>query len=114
MGCYTNLPTNINGIPYLRTTNTTVGTTTVDLALGSYRRPLPPVGYFTVRISDAIPADTTTTLPVTLTRNGTTRALTLFDGTPVTVADLIGGTGAFLVFNDAENGILQLMSRTVV
>ena len=61
MGCYTNLPTNINGIPYLRTTNTTVGTTTVDLALGSYRRPLPPVGYFTVRISDAIPADTTTT-----------------------------------------------------
>ena len=35
MGCYANIPTNINGIPYLRTTNTTVGTTTVDLALGS-------------------------------------------------------------------------------
>lgn len=114
MGCYANLPTNINGIPYLTTSNTTVGTTSVDFALGSYRRPLPPVGYFTVRIADAIPTGTTTTLPVTLTRNGLTRALTLFDGTPVTVADLIGGTGVFLVFNDTENGILQLMSRTIV
>lgn len=114
MGCFANLPTNINGIPYLQTTNTTVGATTVDLALGSYRRPLPPAGYFTVRIAQAIPTGTTDTLPVTLTRNGTTRALTLFDGTPVTVADLIGGTGVFTVFNDAENGVLQLMSRTVV
>ena len=114
MGCYVNIPSNINGIPYLRTSNTTVGTTSVDLALGSYRRPLPPVGYFTVRITDAIPAGTTATLPVTLTRNGTTRALTLFDGTPVTVAELIGVTGVFTVFNDAENGILQLTSRTVV
>lgn len=114
MGCFANLPTNINGIPYLQTTSTTVGTTSVDLALGSYRRPLPPVGYFTVRIANAIPAGTTDTLPVTLTRNGTTRSLTLFDGTPVTVADLIGGTGVFTVFNDAENGIMQLMSRTVV
>jgi len=30
------------------------------------------------------------------------------------VAELIGGTGVFTVFNDAGNGILQLMSRTVV
>jgi len=114
MGCFANLPTNINGIPYLQTTNTTVSTASVDFALGSYRRPLPPVGYFTVRIADAIPTGTTATLPVTLTRNGQTRALTLFDGTAVTAAELIGGTGAILVFNDAENGILQLMSRTVV
>lgn len=111
--CNANIVTNVNGIPYLRTTNTTVGTTTVDLALGSFRRPLPIVGYFTVRITDAIPADATATLPVTLTRNGITRALTLFDGSAVTVADLIGSTGVFTVFNDSENGILQLMSRTV-
>ena len=114
MGCYANIPTNINGIPYLQTSNTTVGTASVDFALGSYRRPLPPVGYFTVRIADAIPTGTTATLPITLTRNGQTRALTLYDGSPVTVAELIGGTGAILVFNDAENGILQLMSRTIV
>lgn len=113
MGCF-NIVTNTQGIPYLATTNTTVGTASVDFALGSYRRPLPPAGYFTVRIADAIPTGTTTTLPVTLTRNGTTRALTLFDGSPVTVAELIGGTGVITVFNDTENGILQLVSRTTV
>lgn len=114
MRCQYNMPTNINGVPYLRTTNVTVGTASVDLALGSYRRPLPSQTYFTVRITDAIPTGTTATLPITLTRNGQTRALTLFDGTPVTVADLIGGTGVFLVFMDEEDGILQLMSRTIV
>lgn len=112
MQCFNRI-TNQGGIPYLRTTNTTVGTTTVDLALGSNRRPLPD-GYFTVRISDAIPAGTTTTLPITLTRNGQTKSLALFDGTPVTVAELIGGTGVFEVFFDEDAGILQLMSRTVV
>lgn len=114
MNCFFNSITNQGGFPYLRTTNTTVSATSVDFALGSYRRALPQQCYFTVRVSDAIPTGTTTTLPVTLTRNGVTRALTLFDGTPVTVAELIGGTGVFLVFNDEENGILQLMSRTIV
>lgn len=113
MGCF-NVTTNIGGTPYLSTTNVTVGTASVDIALGFTRRPLPPVGYFTVRIADAIPAGTTATLPVTLTLNGTTRALTLFDGTPVTVAELTGGTGVISVFNDKFNGILQLMSRTTV
>lgn len=111
MGCF-NRVTNQMGYPYLQSTNTTVGTTAVDIALGTNRRPLPP-GYFTVRITDAIPTGTTTTLPITLTRNGITRSLTLFNGTPVTVAQLIGGTGVIEVFNDPDNGILQLMSRTI-
>ena len=111
MSCF-NVTTNVNGIPYLSSTNITVNDTTVDIALGF--RSLQPVGYFTVRLSDAIPSDTTTTLPVTLTLNGTTRALTLFDGSAVTVADLIGGTGVFLVFNNRFDGILQLISRTTV
>lgn len=111
MGCF-NTVTNQIGVPYLSSTNTTVGTASVDVALGSRRRPLPP-GYFTVRIANAIPTGTTATLPITLTRNGITRQLTLFDGTPVTVADLIDGTGVITVFNDSENGILQLMSPVV-
>ena len=106
-----NITTNAGGIPYLNVTNVTVGTESVDLALG-FRR-IQPVGYLTVRLATAIPGGTTDTLPVTLTLNGTTRALTLFDGTPVTVADLIGGTGVFTVFNDRFNGILQLTSKTV-
>ena len=111
MGNCFSVTTNAGGIPYLNVTNVTVGTESVDLALG-FRR-IQPVGYFTVRLATPIPADTTATLPITLTLNGTTRNLTLFDGAQVTVADLIGGTGVFLVFNDRFNGILQLVSRTV-
>lgn len=111
MGNCFNITTNAGGIAYLNVTNVTVGTESVDLALG-FRR-IQPVGYITIRLATAIPADATTTLPVTLTLNGTTRNFTLFDGTQVTVADLIGGTGVFLVFNDRFNGILQLVSRTV-
>lgn len=111
MACFNNVTTNAGGIPYISSTNVTVGTESVDIALG-FRR-IQPIGYFTIRLSNAIPAGTTETLPITLTMNGTTRALTLFDGTPVTVAELIGGTGVFLVFNDRFNGVLQLMSRTI-
>lgn len=106
MGCF-NVTTNVNGVPYLSTTNVTVTDTAVDFALG-FRR-IQPVGYFTIRIQDAIPDGTTGTLPVTITLNGTTRALTFFNGTPVTAADLTG-TGIITVFNDRFNGILQIVS----
>jgi hypothetical protein len=105
-----NVTTNAGGIPYLGVTNVTVGTETVDLALG-FRR-IPPVGYLTIRLATAIPADATTTLPITLTLNGTTRNLTQYDGTPVTVKNLIGGS-VFTVFNDRFNGLLVLTSRVV-
>ena len=108
MGCF-NITTNAGGIPYLSVTNVTVGTEAVDLALG-FRR-IQPVGYLTIRLATSIPADATTSLPVTLTLNRTTLPLTLFDGTAATVADLIGSTGVFLVFNDRINGILQLISQ---
>lgn len=106
MGCF-NVTTNVNGVPYLNTSNVIVTDTTVDFALG-FRR-IQPVGYFTVRIEDAIPEGTTGTLPVHLTLNGTSRALTFFNGTPVTAAD-ITGTGVITVFNDRFNGILQITS----
>jgi hypothetical protein len=112
MMCLNNITTNAGGIPFINSTNITVGTESVDIALG-FRR-IQPIGYFTVRLTDAIPDATTTTLPVTLSMNGVTRALTLFDGTPITVAELIGGTGVFLVFNNRFDNILQLMSRTTV
>ncbi len=99
--------TNVNGTPYLRTNSVTVGTDTVDFALGFRRIPL--IGYLTVNIADAIPADATGTLPVRLTLNGNTRNLTFFGGTNVTAADL-AGTGIITVFYDWYNGILQLVS----
>ena len=111
MGSCFNITTNAGGTPYLSVTNVTVGTDSVDLALG-FRR-IQPVGYLTVRVATPIPAGTTTTLPVTITLNGTTRNLTLFNGTQVTVADLIGGTGIITIFNDRFNGVLQLLSQAV-
>lgn len=107
MSCCSNITTNVNGVPYLTSTNITVTDTAVDIALG-FRR-IQPVGYMTVRIATAIPTGTTGTLPVTLTLNGTSRPLTFFNGTPVTAADLVG-TGVIEVFNDRFNSILQIMS----
>lgn len=104
-----NVTTNAGGIPYIANTNVTVGTESVDIALG-FRR-IQPVGLLTIRLATPIPSDATTTLPVTLTLNGTTRNLMLYDGTQATVADVIDG-GVFLVFNDRFNGILQLVSNT--
>ena len=109
--CFQILGTNAGGVPYILTTNTTVGTETVDIALG-FRR-IQPVGYLTIAISDVIPASTTTTLPVTLTMNGTTRNLTLPNGTNVTAAELLN-VNTILIFNDRKRGVLNLMSRTVI
>ncbi len=105
-GCV-NVTTNVNGAPYLRTNSVTVGTDTVDFALG-FRR-IPAVGYLTVHVADAIPTGTTGTLPVRLTLNGNTRNLTFFGGTNVTAADL-AGVGIITVFYDFFNGTLQLTS----
>ena len=109
--CFQILGTNAGGVPYILTTNTTVGTETIDIALG-FRR-IQPVGYLTIVISDVVPTDATTTLPVTLTMNGTTRNLTLPNGTNVTAAELLN-VNTILVFNDRKRGVLNLMSRTVI
>ena len=110
MNCTANVTTNAGGIPYLSSTNITIGTETIDIALG-FRR-IQPVGHLTIFIEDVIPTGTTATLPVTLTLNGTSRALTLPNGTPVTAAELIG-VNILDVFNDRFRGILALMSRTI-
>ena len=110
MSCCLNiLATNAGGIPYIVSTNTTIGTDTVDIALG-FRR-IQPVGYMTIVISDAIPSTATATLPVTLTMNGVTRNLTLPNGTNVVSGDLFA-VNTLLVFNDRKRGVLVLMSRT--
>lgn len=109
--CNRILATNAGGIPYIVSTNTTVGTESIDIALG-FRR-IQPVGYLTIIIDSVVPADATATLPVTLTMNGTTRSLTLPNGTPVTAAELLNVSN-IVVFNDRTRGLLTLMSRTTV
>ena len=110
MNCTPNVTTNAGGIPYLSSSNVTISTESVDIALG-FRR-IQPVGHITIFIDDAVPTGTTATLPVTLTLNGTTRALTLPNGTPVTAGELIG-VNIIDVFNDRFRGVLALMSRTI-
>lgn len=109
MDCLFNFATNPGGVPYIPTANTTVSDTAVDIALGWNRRQLP--GYFTVMVTEPVTADATGTLPVTLTRNGITRNLTLPNGVQVTAADLVG-VQVMLVFNDKFRNLLVLMSRT--
>ena len=105
-GCV-NVTTNVSGVPVLRTSGVTVGTDTVDFALG-FRR-IPAMGYITINIADAIPTDATATLPVRFTLNGNTRNLAFFGGDNVTAADL-QGTGVITVFYDWYSGILQVTS----
>ena len=102
-----NITVNAGGLPYISNTNVTVGTESVDIALG-FRR-IQPVGLLLVRMENAIPTGTSGTLPINLTLNGVTRSLTNMDGSAVTAAD-ITSNGVLLVFNDKFNGILQLMS----
>lgn len=106
-GCNMNVTTNVNGIPYIATEGVSVSEEAVSFSLG-FRR-IPKIGKFVIRIANAIPADTTTTLPIQLTLNGNTRPLTLFGGVPVTVADLVG-TGVIEVWYDFFEGLLQVVS----
>lgn len=108
--CNPIIATNAGGIPYIVSTNTTVGTENVNIALGARR--IQPAGYLTIVISTVVPADTTTTLPVNLTLNDVTKPLTLPNGTPVTAEQLLNVSN-ILVFNDRTRGLLTLMSRTV-
>lgn len=110
MNCNYNITINAGGQPYIANTQVTVGTESVNIALG-WRR-IQPIGYLTVRMENAIPSDATTTLPITLTLNGITRPLNLPNGDAVTVADVLN-VSVMEVFNDKWNNILVLMSRTI-
>jgi len=107
---FPNVTTNTRGIPYLRTTNVTVGSESVDLSLG-FRRIYP--GHFTVALVTPIPEGTTGTLPVRLTIGGQTKELVIFGGEAVTAADLVG-TGLLDVFYDPFTGVVQLMSPVTI
>ena len=109
--CNKIIATNAGGFPYIVSTNTIIGTENVNIALGSRR--IQPVGYMSIIIDTVIPADTTTTLPVVMTLNDVTKALTLPNGTPVTAAELLNVSN-ILIFNDRTKGLLTLVSRTVI
>lgn len=65
-----------------------------------------------VNLRQAIPAGTTTTLPIFFETNGATQAVTKFNGEPLTVAD-IAGTGVYQLWFARDTNTLQLMTGIV-
>ena len=90
-----NINVNVGGIPCLRSTAVTVSTTEVRFDFNAHRNVGRPfVGLVVVQLAQAIPAGTTTTLPIVFTTEGGNPAnLTTYNGDNVTVAD-VAGTGA--------------------
>lgn len=109
------LNVNVNGIPTLSSNSVTVTTTAVQFDFtnhpvsgGPYR------GLIIFRLAQAIPAGTTTTLPVVLTSDGgNPKPVTGYDGAAVTVADL-AGTGIYLAWYEAQTDTLQFLTGIVI
>lgn len=105
---------NRNGIPTLESQGVTVTTTDVQFSFRNHRFVGAPYrGLIIIRIGQAVPDVTTTTLPIVFTSEGNApKALTGFGGSAITVADL-PGTGVYLCWYEQQSGTLQLLSGIV-
>ena len=105
---------NQSGIPALRSLSVTVGTNDVRFDFNNHRNVGRPFrGLLVINLAQAIPAGTTDTLPIVFTSGGgNVTALTTYNGSPVTVAD-ISGTGIYLVWYESSTDTLQLLTGTV-
>ena len=112
------LPAYINvnqtGIPTLRSLSVTVGTNDVRFDFNNHRNVGRPFrGLLIVNLSQSIPTETTTTLPVVFTSGGgNIIEITTFNGDPVTVAD-IPGTGIYLFWYESQTDSLQLLTGSI-
>lgn len=112
------LPRRINvnqfGIPTISSNAISVGTTQVAFDFNNHPTVGEPFrGLVIVRLNQAIPTGTTTTLPIVFTSDGAnTVNLIGFNGDAVTVAD-IPGTGIYLVFVDSQSNSVQLLTGIV-
>ena len=108
------LPAYINvnqaGIPALSSTAVTVTASDVRFDFRNHRNVGRPfAGIIAVRLAQAIPTGTATTLPIVFTTDGGNAAnLTAVGGGNVTVADF-EGTGIYLVWVESQSGIVQLL-----
>lgn len=103
---------NRNGIPTLSSNSVTVTTTEVQFDFHNHRNIGAPFrGLLIIRLAQAIPAGTTTTLPIVFTSGGGGNAqkLTGFNGADITVAQ-ISGTGVYLCWFESATNTLQLLT----
>lgn len=69
-------------------------------------------GTIFVNLKQAIPTGTTGTLPILFETNGSTQAVTKFNGDALTVAD-VPGTGVVQLWFERDTNTLQLMTGIV-
>lgn len=69
-------------------------------------------GTIFVNLMQAIPTGTTGTLPILFETNGSTQAVTKYNGEPLTVAD-VPGTGVVQLWFERDTNTLQLMTGIV-
>ncbi|MBR5492378.1 MAG: hypothetical protein IKV77_04510 [Alistipes sp.] len=105
---------NVNGIPALSSLAVNVSTTQVAFDFNNHRNVGSPYrGLLIIRLAQAIPTGTTTTLPIVFTSGGGNAiTLTGFNGDAVTAADL-PGTGIYLVWYESQTRTLQLLTGIV-
>lgn len=103
---------NINGIPTVESRSVVVSDTSVDFRFNPDWDRRPFRGLLLVNLSEAIPAGTTTTLPIRFSMAGTTSNVTVPGGDNLTVADL-PGVGVYLVYYDRFADTLQLLNTAV-
>lgn len=97
------------GIPRIATSALTVGTTEVDLTVPSnsfFNSTFN--GLILFKFVQPMPTGTTTTLPIVLSSNAGTKAMTVAGGDELTVADYT--TGIHLAYYESNTGILQLIA----
>ncbi len=102
-----NFMSNRSGIPRIQSTGVVVGASEVSFTFNAdvtFSRNYS--GLVLVRLLQAIPSGTTTTLPVVFTSSAGTQALTGPGGTALTVAD-VATPGIYLLYYDRATNVLQ-------
>lgn len=108
-----NINVNVNGIPCLRSQSVSVSTTAVTFDFNEHRNVGRPfAGLIIIDLAQAIPTGTTATLPIVFTSGGggSAQPLVKQNGSPVTVADIIG-TGIYVLFYNSQNNSLVVPNR---
>lgn len=103
---------NINGIPTLSSNAVSVGTSQVAFDFNNHRNVGRPFrGLLIVRLAQAIPTDTTATLPIVFTSGGSNpQPLIKENGDPVLVSDIIG-TGIYILWYESQTNSLIVPNR---
>ena len=104
---------NRRGIPLLESSSITVNDDNVVFALPDRAfRFLNDKGIILFRLNQAIPADTTGTLPIVFSVNDFTQPLTNIGGTPITAAQILGA-GVYVIYYDKDANLMQLLTTQI-